>query len=278
MRSSEGLLNLPKPGKHLAQFYTADDSVLSLNVGRFLHEGFDQGAGLIVISIPANAVSFRHALLARGVDVESAIVQGHLVFFDASETLSTFLVDGEPDWERFDLAMCRAIATVDNSKPASRFRVYGEMVGLLWAQRKFTAAIQVEQFWNRLLLRFEMHLFCGYPIDIFGPNLQGGSLDAVLCAHTHLVPSTDKNLEAQIHRAMDERLGGEARRLKQLMRSDSRPAWAKMSAGERAALWLRNNLPREADQILEAARELYARSKSDSLLNAESANSDPAEG
>jgi hypothetical protein len=251
------LLDRSKPGSHLAQFYAADDAALAVNVARYLGVGIGRNDALAVISGSANASAFRRQLSEQGSDVEDAIRTGRLVFLDAAETLKTFLVDGQPDWRLFETAINDVVARVCPQAESGRIRIYGEMVGLLWARREFNSAIKVEQFWNRLLLGSPMQLFCGYPIDIFGPDLQGGALDAILCTHTDLVPATHSPLETFIQRAMELHLGTEAVRLKRLMRLDARPAWAEMPAGERAAIWLRNNLPREAKQILQTARRLH---------------------
>jgi hypothetical protein len=43
------------------------------------------------------------------------------------------------------------------------------------------------------------------------------------------------------------------------MHANRRPAWGKVPPAEALVLWLRNNLPVSADQILARAREYYQR-------------------
>jgi hypothetical protein len=66
-------------------------------------------------------------------------------------------------------------------------RVYGEMVGLLWQAGEYPAAIRLEQLWHRLMKAVDFSLYCAYPIDIFGRGFEAGLIDALLCAHTHLL-------------------------------------------------------------------------------------------
>jgi hypothetical protein len=132
------------------------------------------------------------------------------------------------------------------------------MVGILWNARQFSAAIHLEQFWNKLLTRSPFSLFCAYAIDVFGKEFQVGTLDALLCAHTHLVPAeTDGNLETAIDRAMEDILGPKADGMRLLIKANYRPAWAVLPAGEAVVLWLRNNLPDQAEKILARARLHY---------------------
>jgi hypothetical protein len=56
---------------------------------------------------------------------------------------------------------------------------------------------------------------------------------------------------------MDDLLGRRAEGLRSLMRSNLRPAWAVMPRAEANILWLRNNLPDEAESILDRARLYY---------------------
>jgi hypothetical protein len=56
---------------------------------------------------------------------------------------------------------------------------------------------------------------------------------------------------------MDERLGARANGLKLLIKANYRPSWAVLPKAEGIILWLRNNLPDEAEDILGLARKYY---------------------
>jgi hypothetical protein len=130
------------------------------------------------------------------------------------------------------------------------------MVGLLWKAGQYAPAIRLEELWNELLKSNDVSLFCGYPIDIFSPDFQADKVDALLCAHTHLLP-VNPALEGALNRAMDEVLGPRVDGLKQLVQTNHRPAWGEVPRPEALVLWLRNNLPGSADQIMRLARQYY---------------------
>jgi len=181
-----------------------------------------------------------------------------MLLLDAQETLDGFMLRGQPDWERFQSTVGAAVRQAREQAPHSGLRTFGEMVGLLWKAGRYSAAVRLEHYWNKLIASNGLHLFCAYPIDIFGPEFQTGAVDALLCAHSHVLPcGREENLEAAIHRAMSERLGPKAEGLGILVEESYRPSRATISKAEATVLWLRNNLPHHADDILARAREYY---------------------
>jgi hypothetical protein len=185
-----------------------------------------------------------------------AVLEGRLVFLDAEATLSRFMINGEPDGERFEQVVGEAIRGVRVSAVQSGVRAYGEMVGVLWSAGQHSAAVRLEELWNQLLNASDVCLYCAYPIDVLGPEFQPASVDALLCAHSHLIPG-DGTLESALERAMTEVLGSRVHGIRRLMRSNHRPSWAAVPRAEAMILWLRNNLPGSAAQILERARQHY---------------------
>jgi hypothetical protein len=252
------VLATPDPQGHLFQLYQADEQALIRNVSHYLWEGYKRGDGLLVIAGAEHSQAFRRQLEVLGANTQAAIRDGSLAFFDAQATLSRFMTGGQPDWDRFESVVRSAMGQVRQKDNHAGLRAYGEMVGILWNARQFSAAIHLEQFWNKLLTRSSFSLFCAYAIDVFGKEFQVGALDALLCAHTHLVPAeTAGNLEAAIDRAIEDILGPRADGLKLLIKANYRPAWAVLPAGEGVVLWLRNNLPDQAEKILDRARQHY---------------------
>jgi hypothetical protein len=130
------------------------------------------------------------------------------------------------------------------------------MVGLLWRAGQREAAIRLEEYWNRLLESSNISLFCGYPIDVFADEFQAAIIDPVLCNHTHLVP-VEGALETALHRAMNEVLGVRAEGLRSLMKANHRPSWGEVPRPEATILWLRNNLPGSAREIIQLTRQYY---------------------
>ena len=252
------VIERPDPCGHFVQLYQADHNALSRNVGQYIRNGLEDGESVLVIAGPEHSIDFRRSVRDLGGDPEKAISERRLAFFDASTTLSKFMVDGQPDWGLFESTIGEAVRHVHPGTEFANLRAYGEMVGILWKARLYSAAIRLEQFWNKLLSRWSFSLYCSYAIDVFGTEFDPNLLDGLLSTHTHLLPAeTEGRLESSINCAMDEILGAKASLVRTQIKASYRPSWAIMPVGETIALWLRQNLPAEAGRILSRARELY---------------------
>lgn len=239
----------------MVQLYGSDDRLLTRNVGRYLAEGLRRGEGLVVIATPEHSGSISRQL--REVQTyASAVLEGSLVFLDAQATLDRLLVDWQPRRELFDNVVGDAVQRVQERAGTTRVRAYGEMVGLLWKTGQFSAGARLEEFWNELLESSDLSLFCAYPIDVFGDEFRVETVDAVLCSHTHMLP-VDSALESALNRAMDEVLGPRTASLRNLIKANYRPSWGAVPKSEAVILWLRNNLPGSAGEILELAKRYY---------------------
>ena len=258
MLASDALLERPESGDHLVQLYEADEQALVRNVARYLLEGLTLGSSLIVVATLEHETAFRRELEAAGADPQAAVSAGQLKFLNAEVTLAQFLIDGHPDADLFEQTVGVAVRQAAERAGDRGVRAFGEMVGVLWASKQYPAAIRLEQLWHKLMKSVEFNLFCGYPIDIFAKQFDIGIVDALLCAHTHLLPSgSNAKLESALTRATNDVLGARLAGLKPLMKRNFRPAWAALPNGEAMVLWLRNNLPDRADEILGLAREYY---------------------
>jgi hypothetical protein len=254
----EQLLAQPHSGGHFVQLYESDEEALARNVCRYAWEGLRRGEGMLFVVTPDHRELFSRCLDRLGADLPGLLANRQLLFLDAQQTMAEFMVNGHPDWLRFEKTLRAAIRFVRPTDSAQGLRAYGEMVGILWKARQFAAAVRLEQFWNRLLEQAEFSLYCAYAIDIFGKDFEIASLDEVLCTHSHLVPSqSNGTLETAISRAMDEVLGPEAEALRIVIKTNHKPSRAVMPMAESMVLWLRKNLPDRADEIVTRARRHY---------------------
>jgi hypothetical protein len=254
----EKLLERPHSRGHFVQLYEADEVALTESVGFYLWEGLRRGEGVLVIATPEHQELFARQLNHLGADLAGLIGSRQLVFWDAQETLNQFMVAGQPEWQLFENVARAAMRQVLPASGAEGLRAYGEMVGILWKARQFAAAIRLEQLWNRLLEQSAFSLYCAYAIDVFGKDFAVANLDGVLCAHSHLVPAQPNGtLEVALNLSMDEILGSKADALRVLIKANHRPTWAVMPTAEAIVLWLRNNLPGQADPIISRARHHY---------------------
>jgi hypothetical protein len=65
--------------------------------------------------------------------------------------------------------------------------VFGEMVAVLWAQKKYDAAIRLEELWNELSLACSFYLCCAYPASGFGGTLKGEPCATICAQHSEVV-------------------------------------------------------------------------------------------
>jgi hypothetical protein len=258
MLNSEISLADPDPQTHFVQLYEADEGALVRNASRFLAAGLEQGNNLVVIATADHRAAILKVITATGADAREAERSGRLVLADAQETLARFMVEGYPDSTRFDGTVGALVRDALARADGSGLRAYGEMVGVLWKARQFPSAIRLEQLWNQLRKSSPFSLFCSYPIDIFDAQFEAGVLDALLCAHTHLLPAADNtDLENAIRRAMSDVVGHGNDDLRSLVPGDLRTAWPTLPMAEAMILWLRSRLPDSAEAILARARQYY---------------------
>ncbi|HEX4278477.1 MAG TPA: MEDS domain-containing protein [Bryobacteraceae bacterium] len=253
------LLEHPPVGGHFVQFYKADESSLAKNVCHYILEGLRQGDGALLIATRAHRDLFSEFLAQSDADLNGLLARRQLVFLDAQEKLYSFMTGGLPDWIPFERAIGTAVREVSPATRSGTLRTYGEMVGLLWNNSQFDAAIRLEQFWNRLLARSSFSLYCSYAIDLFGEeNLDVLNVDGALCTHTHMVPAEpDGFLEAALNLALEETTVAD--RLRGLLKSHRNSALPVMPAAEAMVLALRRHFPEYAGQIILRTQHHYAR-------------------
>jgi len=243
---------------HFVQFYKADEPLLNRNVGNFLWDGLLRGDGLLVIATRQRRESLSSHLSRLGADVALARKEGQLAMLDAHEVLARFMVNGQPDWDIFQGAIDEALQLAGPRMSNAGISAYGEMVGVLWEAGETEAAIRLEDCWNKLLHRGGITLFCGYPIDVFANDFESGRLHDVLCAHSQVLPTgPNGDLRDALHQAINERLGARADEVRVSMKAGIPSLGLALPEAESAILWLRSNVPDEAEGILAAARMHY---------------------
>ena len=169
---------------HQVQFYE-EDAFLIDELSDFIGAGLEGGQAGIVIATQAHRADLAERLSARGA---SAHVSDRYVALDAAETLSTFMVDGWPDEQRFARVMKNLLRrTAQNGN--RQVLAFGEMVALLWAEGKHEAAIRLEELWNDLAKTESFSLLCAYPIQDFSREEHGTFFHHICKAHSHVRPA-----------------------------------------------------------------------------------------
>jgi hypothetical protein len=173
--------------RHLVQFYNSDQFLFE-TVLRFLGSGLANGDGVIVIATASHLDGLHARLRRNSIDVVRALGTGQLTWLDAEETLSTFMVDGRVDAERFIETIGPVVA---RSKETcnGHVRAYGEMVDVLCRRSEHKAALELEHLWNLLVVATPLTLLCGYGARSFSEPQHTQSFRHVCEAHTCVMPT-----------------------------------------------------------------------------------------
>src|SRR6266446_5148490 len=166
------------PGQHLVQFYD-DDQILAAAVAEFLAKGLEAREALLVVATPGHVEMIEDTLSHRGLDLAGARANGQLTVLDAADALDQFFDGEEPDWDRFLAEIGGAAARSIVASPSGRVRAYGEMVDLLCRRGLYRAALQLEEFWNRLQGQYPLSLLCAYVMGSFFSESQSADFRLV---------------------------------------------------------------------------------------------------
>jgi hypothetical protein len=172
--------------EHFVQFYETDEFLLN-SLGGYVGEGLAAGDACIVVATKAHRDALDGRLKAQGLDVAAAIREGQYISLDALETLSRFMVDGQPEPGRFAEVIQNVLARAAIN--GRRVRAFGEMVALLWAEDNQQGAIRLEELWNDLQKTHAFKLFCAYPMNGFSGEEFFEPLSNVCTAHSRVIPT-----------------------------------------------------------------------------------------
>ena len=181
-------LSLLRKQGHVVQFY-ADDSDLLDDLGALFSNELRAGDSVAVVMTRSHREGLLERLIAHGIDVDEVTTKGRLAVLDAVEALDAFMVADQPNRERFLLEFEKVIRTTKatallNNAPLVAF---GEMVAVLWEQKKYQAAVRLEQLWNELALTHSFYLCCAYPASAFQGQVERDHYAAICSEHTEVV-------------------------------------------------------------------------------------------
>jgi len=172
--------------EHFVQFYEADEFLLN-SLGGFISAGLAAGDACIVVATKAHREALEERLTKQGLDVAAAIAADQYISLDAFETLSKFMVDGQPEPVRFAEVIGNVLARAAIN--GRRVRAFGEMVALLWAEDNQSGAIRLEELWNDLQKTHAFSLFCAYPMNGFSGEEFFEPLSTVCAGHSRVIPA-----------------------------------------------------------------------------------------
>jgi DNA-binding NarL/FixJ family response regulator len=167
---SEVVLPLPPKNarmtrRHEAGFYSDDRSAVD-DLTQFIGAALKTGHAAIVVATKLHRESLLPRLQAYGLDIGAAIEQGRYIALDATDTLSTFMLDGMPDLVQFTKLFGDLVVTASKAAKGgpNRVALFGEMCHLLWEQGNVEAAIQVEKLGKQLVRTYDVDVLCGYSL------------------------------------------------------------------------------------------------------------------
>lgn len=174
--------------EHIVRLYE-DDRSLCQTVADFLVDGLTHGEPCLVIATREHLAGIVEELSRRGHDCEALEKNDRLVKVDAQETAHRVAAGAQLDEDLCRRVLGDLIRKTAGSH-ASPVIVYGEIVDLLWKERKPRAAIRLEQIWNDLLKEQAIRLLCGYSAKMFGSE-DRVLLEMICREHSVCLPSDD---------------------------------------------------------------------------------------
>ena len=130
------------------RFYDTD-TVLLDEAADFVDAALRAGGTGVVIATPPHVAQLRRRLAGFGSSTSGASwFPGRLVVLDAEETLAAFMVDGQPDPQRFRDSVGAPLAAA--CAGGGVVHAFAEMVALLCARGQYEAGVRLEQLWDAL--------------------------------------------------------------------------------------------------------------------------------
>jgi CheY-like chemotaxis protein len=181
-------------GSHVAQFHANDDRSWLDEAAGFLSTALRRGDAVAVVLTESNREVIGFRMKKRGWDVGELERQGRYLAFDAAESLTQVMRNGQPDadslaeivhgLERARLASARS--------PHSRLALIGEIAVPLCRSGNLEAVLQLEQLWNDLTRPLPFLTVCAYPIECFDRKVAPGLLPGVCVQHSVISHATER--------------------------------------------------------------------------------------
>jgi len=245
-------------GAHVLQLYEHTPG-LAAAVSRFLAQALRGGEAVIVIATAEHRAAFEEALVGADLQVPALTSSGVYVALDADEVLAKLMLGALPDAERFEAVIGACVERAQTAAPTGRVSAYGELVDLLWRTERLDAAMKLEALWGELMKRTRLTLMCGYAMQLLSSHLDADALIRTCQAHSHALLAHDRGrLETAVKHALVAVVGADAAEALRFLITNTFHAGGPLGFAERTIVWLRRNLPKQCDAVLDEARRCYA--------------------
>lgn len=148
---------------HELQIYSNHESFLD-GFTSFIAGGLNAGNAVVVLATEAHRQSLFQKLQTQGFDLEAIIESGGYISVDACETVSSLMIDDQPDPNQLGSVVSSLVRTASKAPNGATRRVSacGECAPFLWTQGKLDAALRVEELWDAAIHKYGLSTLCGY--------------------------------------------------------------------------------------------------------------------
>ncbi len=172
-------------GHHEVVFYSDDGQLLD-RLSQFIAAALKAGNAAIVIATESHRAGLVRRLQAYGLELRAVTEQGRYIAVDAAGTLSTFVVNGILDSDRFLESYGNLIRQAAKAAKGAHPRVafFGEAADLLWERDGLEIVIQDEVLGNQLIKRFDVDILCGYFLGNIESGKDGEAFQRICAQHS----------------------------------------------------------------------------------------------
>ena len=171
-----GLLLHNTPARDGVHFSRSDEHAVAAIID-MVDDARAQGRAAVVVATGLHRRWIEADLHQRCIAFEGDICR----LLDADTTLSSLLVDGEPDRDRFRSIIGTLLSDVCSRNPGRRVRVWRDGRPPVVPRTHGRGAMRLEELWNELQSELPFSLLCGYLID---GSPDSTDLDPIRRAHT----------------------------------------------------------------------------------------------
>ena len=151
--------------RHEVVFYSDQSSFIE-TVSQFLGSALKAGDATVVILANSKREALVHRLQAMGLDIAALVEEGRYIPRDPTQVLSTFMVNGLPEPNRFQRVASGIIQTAAKTlrKEPTQVVICGECAPVLQSEGNPEAALKLEELWNEIAQSSSIHILCTYPL------------------------------------------------------------------------------------------------------------------
>jgi DNA-binding NarL/FixJ family response regulator len=170
------------PHRHEVAFYRDDTSLVD-GYAQCIKSALQNGDAVIIVVTESHRASLVSRLKTDGLDVADATAHGTLTLVNASDALSSLMVDDMPS-----PTLCSKVvgdlvnrATTGINRKHSRVLFCGGIAPILLSNGNAEAAIQLEHLWDQITRRYGVHTLCGY-VRPASESVEGSPILKRICA------------------------------------------------------------------------------------------------